>query len=106
MEWIGQTEVGAEAQGIQEGVHQGVRLAELDNSVSGFRFRLIHAERLLQRRDYVCSERRIRRGLIKYRMLSQGEGLAVKCFHHRRHFTLCVTFGSSRDVSPQPYFHP
>ena len=74
MEWIGQTEVGAEAQGIQEGVHQGVRLAELDNSVSGFRFRLIHAERLRQCQNYVSSKRRTRRGLLSNGCYHKGRG--------------------------------
>jgi hypothetical protein len=72
--------VWAEAQGIQEGVRAGVRLAELGNPVSGFGVCLIHAERLLRRVDCACTTRRSEHGLVKYRMLSQREGLGVKCF--------------------------
>jgi hypothetical protein len=76
----GMMKAGAEAQRIREGVRGGVRLSELRNSVSGFRACLIHAERLRRRTVCVYSKRRNWRGLFKYRMLSQGEGLAVKCF--------------------------
>ena len=69
-----------EAQGIQKGVRAGVRLAELGNPVSGFGVCLIHAERLLLRVDCAYTKRRSQHCLVKYRMLSQREGLGVKCF--------------------------
>ncbi len=46
MEWTSKLEARAEAQGNQQGVRWGVRLAELDNSGSGFGVCLIHAKRL------------------------------------------------------------